>query len=1419
MLTFKKLTFALVLGLLPVLGSYAQAWVDITDSYIKNPRYDNNNYSDWEGTQLSGYNPMGNAEHYEKTFNTYQVLQGLPAGKYRLSLNAFYRIGSSANDFSLYNSGQWKNNQHAKLYAKSSVADYEVGISPASKDKKTSSLGGEVSQVGTTVKYYIPNNMEAANYWFEAGYYLNQLECEVGDDGVLTIGIYKNEYVSQDWICIDNWKLESYTTMTAINLDRSAASMIIGEELQLNATIEPGDLNVNSSAKWSTSNASVATVDKGVVTAVSAGSAYIYAKMGSLSKYCRVTVTTSTPSAENIVINEIMAANVEEYRDPSTNFGSWVELYNPTNLGVSLGGLYVSDDPNDLKKFKLGAKYGTLSGKGYAILNFDHHDNFTTLSYRQIDFKLDCDGGTIIISDGTNIIAQQDYPEAVSRVSYARTEDGGADWALAGNPTPGESNNEKSAFAKERLAAPVVNKPGQLIESDLTVKVTIPAGATLRYTTDGSVPTLTNGETSTTGVFNVDWTTCFRFRLYKDGYLPSPVVTRSYIYSWYEEPFPIISLVTDKNHIFESSYGIFKQSTYGRPGNGQSSNCNWNMDWDRPLNFEFITTDNECVVSQECDFSACGGWSRAWTPHSFKLKASKQYDLQNTFNYQFFDEKPFLKHKTLQIRNGGNDNGCRIKDPALQRVVASSGLYVDYQSWQPVHVYINGESYDVLNMREPNNKHHGYANYGIDTDEMDQFEISPDSGYVQMEGSIDSFLRWYDLAKNAADEEAYNEIKKLVDIDEYANYMAVQLYLGGNDWPRNNMKGYRDRNDGKFHFILYDLDAAFSTGTPFTEFFNKEKYTFDNLLGYDYSKNKSIAGTRVTTELKVVTIFKNMLQNDAFRQQFIDAFCIVAGSVFEPNRSKEIINEAAAYLAQGGYVYPYSTSNNLISNLSASRQSSMITQLKNCSYMNLGSKTSKKFVLSSNVDGAQILLNGQQIPTGYFSGQLFASSVITAKAPAGYKFVGWKSGGGDTSTEVVFDAGSTWKYYDSGSLDGKQWKSTSYSDSGWKSGAAPLGYGKSTNKTTTSSSKPTYYFRKSISLSSVKADDEFILDYTVDDGMIVYVNGTEVARYNMPSGDVSYNSYSTTHASGNPDTGSLTIKGSYFVAGKNVVAVEVHNNSSTSSDAVWDASLSRVTKIEDGSNIYTTEPEFKVPASAMTLTAMYEKIDDSQLAATSTAPIKINEVSAGNTIYVNEHFKKDDWVELYNTTDTDIDVAGLYISDNANKPTKYQIPSGVVNTIVPAHGHIVVWCNKRDNVSQLHATFKLANTQVADPSEQLVMISAGEDFVANNSKLYKAHPELVKEFTDVLMYGQHNYDQSVGRYPDGANAYYLMQHPTINAANYHAAADKASGTDEAPTTGKVTLDDITDLIERYLNNAKSVDITDITTLIGRYLAQ
>ena len=228
-------------------------------------------------------------------------------------------------------------------------------------------------------------------------------------------------------------------------------------------------------------------------------------------------------------------------------------------------------------------------------------------------------------------------------------------------------------------------------------------------------------------------------------------------------------------------------------------------------------------------------------------------------------------------------------------------------------------------------------------------------------------------------------------MDEYVNYMAVEFVLGGTDWPQNNIKGFRSTNDGKFRFVLFDLDGAGSTTAPFDNFFNKERYTFDALHGYDYSTGESLEQKRRTLDVKFVTLFKNLLNNETFRKKFIDAYCVVAGSVFQPKYVKSIVNETADLLSQGGYVNPTSTAKSLISHFGSDSYNTTITgQLKNCSYMQLSKVESQQASISSNVSSAKIELNGMELPYTEFNGRLFAPITLKAVAPAGYKFVGWK---------------------------------------------------------------------------------------------------------------------------------------------------------------------------------------------------------------------------------------------------------------------------------------------------------------------------------------------------------------------------------------------------------------------------------------------
>jgi hypothetical protein len=161
----------------------------------------------------------------------------------------------------------------------------------------------------------------------------------------------------------------------------------------------------------------------------------------------------------------------------------------------------------------------------------------------------------------------------------------------------------------------------------------------------------------------------------------------------------------------------------------------------------------------------------------------------------------------------------------------------------------------------------------------------------------------------------------------------------------------------------------------------------------------------------------------------------------------------------------------------------------------------------------------------------------------------------------VLSAGSTWSYYDGAELPSADWASPSYDDSAWLTGPAPLGYG-DTHILTTLSYGPdannkyiTAWFRRSVEVGSVEGCTGLELHLMRDDGALVWLNGEEVMRVNMPLGDVE----ATTLASAS--TGSETAYGSReldlgpLVEGTNVIAVEVHQASLTSSDLGFDLSM------------------------------------------------------------------------------------------------------------------------------------------------------------------------------------------------------------------------------------------------------------------------
>lgn len=166
--------------------------------------------------------------------------------------------------------------------------------------------------------------------------------------------------------------------------------------------------------------------------------------------------------------------------------------------------------------------------------------------------------------------------------------------------------------------------------------------------------------------------------------------------------------------------------------------------------------------------------------------------------------------------------------------------------------------------------------------------------------------------------------------------------------------------------------------------------------------------------------------------------------------------------------------------------------------------------------------------------------------------------------QELIAANSLWKYLDNGTNQGIAWRAPSFNDSLWKTGQAELGYGDGNEATivsygSSSSSKYiTTYFRKSFNVADTSGITSLALNIIRDDGAVVYLNGMEVYRTNMPSTSIYYNTLAPAYIDGTAETSWLMadISRASLMPGNNVIAVELHQNSPSSSDISFNLKLS-----------------------------------------------------------------------------------------------------------------------------------------------------------------------------------------------------------------------------------------------------------------------
>lgn len=974
-------------------------------------------------------------------------------------------------------------------------------------------------------------------------------------------------------------------------------------------------------------------------------------------------------------INEIMTNNVSAIMDDTYNYSMWVELYNPsTTTTYNQSACYFTDNLSEPRKWN--PSYKLIGPKSYSLMWFEQPDKAG-----HANFRLKPEGGILyLLNASAQILDSVAYPAQYRNISYGRKTDGDNEWVFFEQFSAGLPNDNKT-YATEQCADPVYKLPAGFYTGTKNVSFENPApGDTIYYSRNGDEPTRKSSKYTPGYVITISNTGIFRARTFSAGKLPSNIVTATYFMNERNFKLPVVSIVTEQKNLTDNTIGIYVEGTNGITGNGMNTPANWNQDWWRPANFELYDTTLTSRLNQELDIQIAGGWTRMNKQKSLKINPRNKFG-DNMLRYDIFAAtKPNMKYRSIMLRNSGNDfDHSMMRDGFMQSIVMKR-MSLDYVAYEPAVCFMNGIYYGIQNLRERTDDDYIYSNYGYEEDEIvlvESAEMDSDPEFKK----LTNYVTNNDISSKAV----YDNVCTMMDMDNFMDYFMTEIYLRNTDWPHNNIKAWKKKDGGKWRWILYDTDFGY------------------NLWSNDHTHNTLTwalgeqSGSNPANALWSTILLRRLVLNDTFRKSFIDRFCIHMSSTFEATRANAILDSLAAKIEteivyhknKWGSARTLANDVNTMKGFSANRPNSMMNFIGSRFLSNPGTA---EIQIGSNNPKATYTFNSEtirdaQIKLKYFKNQTYS---IKANEVAGYKFKHWLLSAG-TGTATLIANNESWKYWDGNATPNVSWFGKTYADTNWKSGNAPLGYGNLGHSTTigygtdANNKYITAYFRKTVNISGLASKDNFVISTYVDDGAVVYVNGTEVGRVNMPAGTIAFNTVSTTYNNG--VTGTFNVPKNLLTEGENIIAVEVHQTNATSSDLIFNLQMTCSTALNE--QTITSAVYSGTLNSSFTLQAVYEQtvFEDPD----KDLKVYINEVVATNNVIQDENGETDDYIEIYNGSDREVNIGGWYISDTPYNPVFIQIPANQpALTTIPAKGYLVLWADDQPEQGALHLNFKLS---------------------------------------------------------------------------------------------------------------------------------
>ena len=338
---------------------------------------------------------------------------------------------------------------------------------------------------------------------------------------------------------------------------------------------------------------------------------------------------------------------------------------------------------------------------------------------------------------------------------------------------------------------------------------------------------------------------------------------------------PIIEITASDVDLWDDSLGIYVDGI-GVGENWQGLKANYFSGKKIEIQIRYFVEDS-LVLNQTALMNVSGGGSRKQAQKSFNI-SSKEH-----FKYPLFKSKSIRDFKSLRLRVSGQDwSSTMLRDGLMHTLIENT--HIDYQAYQPVVVYLNNNYWGIYNLREKFSKHYLKQNHHELTGKIDLLENNAQvkSGDNKQYTQLIDFIKNNDLQNDSI----YMQIQNWIDLPNFIDYYCAQIYFANTDWPGNNVKFWRAKNEpSKWRWFLHDTDLGFALAPIWGHPGGLEH----NTIAFALNDGNTVFHNQSWSTL----LFRTLLTNSNFKNAFLSSFAGHLNSTFHPNTVVHAIDSLA----------------------------------------------------------------------------------------------------------------------------------------------------------------------------------------------------------------------------------------------------------------------------------------------------------------------------------------------------------------------------------------------------------------------------------------------------------------------------------------------------------------------------------------------